>query len=240
MPGAWVQDDTNEDDSGASGTTIAKAFGSNVTAANLIAVWGGWGTIDTTVTCADTQSNSYTQKTKTWDDTNGQGHVQFYAANITGGANTVTITFGDSVTYRRIGVMEISGLQTASPDDGGALQVQAGGTTTDYYSSGNITTTVTDFCFGSWQDIGGSGATLTAGATPAFTLRQLNTSNIGAMETLASQAAATFDANFTASIGNRAFTGIMAFKEAAGGRTTKNTRAFPLGMDIGAGMWVHG
>ena len=26
----------------------------------------------------------------------------------------------------------------------------------------------------------------------------------------------------------------------AGGRTTKNTRAFPLGMDIGAGMWVHG
>ena len=32
----------------------------------------------------------------------------------------------------------------------------------------------------------------------------------------------------------------VAVPVSAGGRTTKNTRAFPLGMDTGSGMWVHG
>src|SRR3990167_8088160 len=215
MPGAWVQDDTNVVDAGS--TTIAKAFGSNVTAGNLIAVVVG-NEGDVTCTVADTLGNTYTQKTATYDASNGQKHFQFYAKDILGGACTVTATLSLSKQYRRLGIMEISGCDTTAPDDGGAAQVQAGGTTTDYYSSVNIATTVTDFVFGDIQDISGSGATLTAGATPAYTLREVDANSVIGMESLASQAAATFDANFTRSTaGNRSTTGVMAFKEAAAG-----------------------
>jgi len=214
MAGAWVQDDTNVAD--ATSTTIAKAFGSNVTATNLIAVVAGCGG-NQDATCADSLTNTYTPKTATYDAANDQKHFQWYAKNIAGGPCTVTVTFNATSKWRRLGIMEISGCDTAAPDDGGAAQVQAGNSAADYYSSGNIITTVTDFVFGGWQDIDGSGSTLTAGATPAFILREADATKVIAMESRASQAAATFDANFTSNVGWRAITSIMAFKETAAG-----------------------
>ena len=225
MAGAWVQDDTTVAQDGGSGVELtSKAFGANVTAGNLIAVMFGFG-LSGTPTCSDGLGNTYTLKTNTYDATNEQSHAQFYAKNITGGACTVTADANSgSAGYLRLGIMEISGCDTTAPDDGGAAAVQAGGTATDHYSSGNIITTVTDFVFGSTQNIAeaspGTG-TLTAGATPAYTIRETAGANVIGMETRASQAAATFDANFTRSVGHRSITGIMAFKETAGGASVR-------------------
>jgi len=69
---AWVQDETLVDDSSAS--TIAKAFGTNVTAGNLILVAVGYDS-DVTPTCTDSLGNTYTAYGKLWDATNVQGHA---------------------------------------------------------------------------------------------------------------------------------------------------------------------
>ena len=218
MPGAWVQDDSDlTQDNGGSFASVAKQFTNTTTSGNLVYVAAGCSG-NVTPTCADTQGDTYVLKTNTYDVGQTQSHFQFYAKNITGGTKTVTVTWGGNQAYNRLQIMEISGCDTSAPDDGGAAQRQAGGTTTDYYSSGNITTTATDFCVGSIQNLDeaspGSG-TLTAGATPAYTLRETAGTNVVGMETLAGQAAATFDANFTRDTTLSCITAMMAFKEAA-------------------------
>lgn len=119
--------------------------------------------------------------------------------------------------------MEVSGLEASASLEGSNAQAQAGATTTDYYSSGNITTANTSFVIGCSQNIAeatpGTG-TITAGATPAYTLRENGGTGIIVTETLASQAAGTFDANFTRNTAHRCITAVMAFKEAAAGGPT--------------------
>jgi len=217
MAGAWVQGNSSfaHDDSGGPYASTGVTFGSNCTSGNLIVVAFGFGGSGTP-TCADSQSNTYTRKTNTYDASYDQSHAQFFSANITGGANTVTVS--QSANYHRMAIGEVRGIQS-TPDDGGAGQVQAGGTSTDYYSSGNITTTTTDYVIGTTQNIGevhpGTG-TLTAGATPAYTKREDAGTGIIAIEDASSLASGTFDANWTRNTAHRCISGIMAFKESTG------------------------
>ncbi len=221
--GAFVQDDTLLVDDSSEASTIAKAFGSNTTSGNAIYVAAGTSGSIGSPSCSDSQSNTYTLKTNTYDATNGQSHIQFYAQNITGGACTVTVNFVDIHAYRRIYIGESSGGATTGLDAGGAAQVQAGSTGTDYYSSGDITTADAAFIWGAYQNINeaavGTGTT-TAGATPAYTIRENAGPSIMVGESIDSQAAGTFDANFTRSSGQRSITSIMAFKDAVGGGGT--------------------
>jgi len=219
MAGAFVQGAATaaQDDSG-SYTTDAVAFGSNCTSGNLITIECGCGST-ATPTASDSQSNTYTLQTNTYDATNNQSHFQFYAKNITGGANTVTVNWGALKSYNRLIIGEHSGLDTTAPLDQAAAQAQAGGTSTDYYSSGNITTSNTCYCVAGLQNIdeaGSSTDTVTAGATPAYTKRT-DEAGILTTETAASLASGTFDANFTRNVSRRCITGVMAFKESAGG-----------------------
>lgn len=220
MAGAFVQDASNvAQDNATNNASVSQAFASNVVAGNLIVVSAACGG-DTTASVTDSLGNTYTQKTSLYDATSSGKHFQFYAQNILGGACTVTVTWGVAENYNRLQIMEISGLDTTAPDDGGAVQVQAGGTSTDFYSSTNITTTTTDFIFGCQTNVAeatpGTG-TLIAGATPAYTLRGTAGTNIVGMETLASRVAGTFDANFTRNTAHRCITAVMAFKEVAAG-----------------------
>ncbi len=89
------------------------------TAGNLNVVAVGWNDTTSTVsTISDTRGNTYTLAV---GPTTGTGLRQsiYYAKNIAGGSNTVTVTFNQAATFVDVRVLEYSGLDTANPLDGG-------------------------------------------------------------------------------------------------------------------------
>ncbi len=215
--GALVQEATNIDDSGTQATTIVKAFTSNVTAGNMII--GGVGyNIDTTVSVSDTLGNTYTVSTVNSDIGNGQYQKTFYANSPIGGANTVTVTFGTSVAYRRLYISEYSGLATASPSDGGTGQFQTSpGTGANAITSGAIVTTVDgDLIWGITQNTAeadpGTG-TLVAGT--GYTQDGQVGTVIMRAEHKTQTTAGSVAATFTTSVDHRYLTNVLAFKVAS-------------------------
>ena len=217
--GALVQEATALNDSGVGATTIVRAFTSNITAGNMIIGAVGYGDVSTTVSVADTLGNTYTVSTVNADGGNLQYQRTFYANSSTGGANTVTVTFGTSVAYRRLYISEYSGLATASPNDGGTGQLQTSpGTGTDAITSGNIVTTVDgDLIWGITQNTSevdpGTG-TLVAGT--GYTQDAQVGTVIMRAEHKTQTTAGSVAATFTASIDHRLLTNILAFKVASG------------------------
>lgn len=107
---------TQKDTSGAS-TTLA--FGSNVTANNLlvVVVRAGNGTGSTiTVDDAAALNNSWSHGAINIDGTNGQSQQLWYTVNGTTGADTVKVTLNTSATIR-MAIFEYSGTATSSPLD---------------------------------------------------------------------------------------------------------------------------
>ena len=140
-------------------TTGALAFLSNVTAGNLIvvAVSHYIGDANHTISVTDSLSNTYQT------DISGVGagsyHVRlFYAMNIAGGANTVTVEVPDSSDLW-FTITEISGAATTSALD--ISGTASGGTATPTVS---ITTTVADTILFGIFNHEGSDRTLTPGA----------------------------------------------------------------------------
>ena len=134
---AHVQSTGNRDD--AAGTTIVKAFVSNVTAGNTIVVIAFCGTGVAISGITDSLGNTYTERVS-----GISGRLKVYEApNITGGACTVTVTFSDSVPYRAMSIHEYSGMvNTGAFDVGaGATASRAGSSATDGNYTDNITTT---------------------------------------------------------------------------------------------------
>ena len=146
--------------SGSSVTTLAQAFASNTAAAStIIVVATGVGTTVSSVT--DTQSNTFTQACA-----NGVSAV-FYAKNITGGADTVTVHFAGTATFSVLGIHEYAGLDTSSPlDQCGS----ATGTGTAMNSSNKTTMSANELIFGY-----GSVDNSVSGAGSGYTLRLNNT-----------------------------------------------------------------
>lgn len=109
---AFVQSDYNEGNG--SSTTIAQAFGSNVTAGNLLVAClcrdGGGNTVSVT----DSQGNTW-QRDEQLDSTQ---HIEIWST-IAGstGANTVTATFSSGQANRRLAIHEYSGVTTSSWKD---------------------------------------------------------------------------------------------------------------------------
>ena len=217
MAWAHVQTASNVEDSGATADTIAIAFASNNTAGNHIYVWGGCGGAATSISVADTLGNTYTQ-IEFLLDTSNQCMAHWYAQNILGGANTVTVTVPNKA-YRRIQISERSGLATTGSLDVFTKQAQASpGTGTDGATSTAVTTTVANACVvGAYQDVGGTQTTITAGTN--FTSRGTVAGLVGATEDRNLAVAGSVSATFTLSVNNRAITMMAAFKEAAGGAT---------------------
>jgi hypothetical protein len=171
---AWVQDDSNLDDTSALSTTIAKQFTAPVTTGNLIVVSLGWGTVDQVPTVTDNQGNTYTLIASSFGGTN-QGHAAYYAKNVVGGSVTVTANFSPAVAFRRLIISEYSGVDTVAPLDilSQFYQINVG-TGTDAVNSGNVAVSAAgSLVYGSTQDvkaISPGGTTLTAGT--GFTLRE--------------------------------------------------------------------
>jgi O-glycosyl hydrolase len=160
---ALVQQATNNT---AGATSLAKAFTANVTAGNLIVVAvSGWPT--PTINVTDSRGNAYAVASPIRQAAGSSFSAIYYAKNITGGADTVTVSANSSVQLSMV-IAEFSGLNTTAPLDG---NVSAAGTS-NTPSSGNVTpTTATDLLIGagthnlSTITSAGSGFTLIGVAT---------------------------------------------------------------------------
>jgi len=220
MAGTWVQDDTNIQDSGPH-ASVAKAFGSSVTANNHIVVTVCWGTQDLTagsgLVITDNQGNTYAEVLHNWD---GQGMATWWAKATTGGSITVTATFTPACSWNRFGIMEVSGLHASSPIGQTASNIQTSNSGTDGITSGSVTTgTANEFIYGVTQNIEDGGAALSAGTN--YTLRETITGIVFGMETRVLASAGSVAATFTwASGSHKTITHIVTFKEDGGGGET--------------------
>lgn len=170
MAPAFVQSKSNSSGSSPS-TTIAASFDSNVTESNLIYVGTKFYTpseSDDTeaqgTTCSDSQSNTYTQINTAFEDNIEVNSCDFYAQGITGGANTVTVTYPNAWGFRHLLIAEYSGVHTSSALDQSSVTADTTFTTgTDNTATSNITTTNDDaLVIGFLADAQGS-TTITAG-----------------------------------------------------------------------------
>jgi len=127
----YVQGDGTADDSFAA--TIGTAFPRPNIAGNLIVIaasWGGTNMSDVETSPADSLGNTYALITRKWDPMFHQGLGIWYVANITGGSNTVTVSFNPASSYRRIAVHEYAGVASVSPLDAMASQLSTSATPT--------------------------------------------------------------------------------------------------------------
>ena len=144
-----------------SASTIALAYGSNVTAGSGLVATIGWhcASAETISGVADSQTQTWTQAgtTRTVASLGGDWCIAvFYFANSAAGANTVTATISGSVDERTIAVHEYSGLATSSMLDQTTGQGQVDpGTGTDAVTSTAVTTTAAnELIFGATLAIG--------------------------------------------------------------------------------------
>ena len=120
-----------------SGTSIAIPYTSLQVAGNLnvVAVMSG-DTTSSISSITDSNGNTYTRAVGPTTTTGLQQSI-YYAKNIVGGSNTVTVKFNSSASSPNVNVLEYNGLSTSNPLD---VTAAASGSGT-IASSGSATTT---------------------------------------------------------------------------------------------------
>jgi prepilin-type N-terminal cleavage/methylation domain-containing protein len=114
--------------SGGGNSSVSVSFSSNNTAGNLIIVSVDWWTepgnatsVVTSVT--DSNGNAYTNAVGPIYDASPSGNQLWYAKNINGGANTVTVHFSPNISAdegnsgEALQILEYAGLNTSTPLD---------------------------------------------------------------------------------------------------------------------------
>lgn len=181
----------------------------------------------TTCTVKDSNNLSYTMVPNSsglLDGGNGNQAWMFYLApgSQTGGATSITATFGVSSSFVGITVQEWSGILSTSPLDGSNLSNVAGSLTP---TGTSITTTTSgDLIFAGVVPDGGSGGTITAGT--GYTLRNNPGPGDLADESQIQAAAGSISGSFhfTAAVASQL--GIMAFKPAVAVTTIVEAEQF--------------
>jgi lysophospholipase L1-like esterase/PKD repeat protein len=177
---------------------ISASFSNNTTAGHTIVVAGSTGS-PAISSVSDTQGNTFVQALA-----NGSSAI-YYAANIKGGADTVTANFVSSAGFSVIYIHEYSGLST-SPLDQTSSQ---SGTGTAVTSGAKTTTQANELIFGyasvdRYVQTGGTG----------FSVRQTAGGNMS--EDMIVSTAGTYSATFTQN-GSAGWTGLMATFAGTGG-----------------------
>lgn len=212
---AFVQTAASNNDAGA--TTIAQAFSARVTGGNTIIVAVSWDTSagGTSLTCTDTQNNTYANATNVNDATNSQALAVCYAPNVAGGNTTVTATFTGSATFRRIIVNEYSGIATTAPVDATRTNIAEGTAAIDNITSLAATTTVPgDLIFGAVMDDTNPNTSIDAGT--GFTRRNITSTQL-MVEDRTQPAAGSIAATATFGTAHRYLAHVVAFKAATAG-----------------------
>jgi len=177
VPGsiAFVQGNTGS--AGAGGSSINVAFSSNNTAGNLIVISSPWQSSGSpTASISDTEGNTYATAVGrlAHNLTNPFYSQIWYAKNIKGGANTVTITYSQSLAGVGAGadmeIDEYSGLDASNPFD---VSGSATGSSAAVSSSTSTTNAANELIVGLY---GGQGGTSSAGS--GFTLREASGNDI--------------------------------------------------------------
>ncbi len=197
------------------GTNIAKAFTSANTAGNLVVAAITWdaNTSGGSVTCSDTQANSYTTAVTQWDSANGQWLAVCYAPNVKAGANTVTATFGANRQFRRMVVSEYSNVAKTLPVDVTAKNVATGTTAANNITSTAATTTAAgDLIYGAVMD-DTSATAITAGT--GFTQRAFANNKDLATQDMIQSSAGSVASTQTFGAAHRYLAIMVAFKAAA-------------------------
>jgi hypothetical protein len=100
-----------------SGSSLAVAYPAAQTAGNLNVIAVMWGDTTSNVnSVTDSRGNSYALAVGP-TRTSGLTSAIYYAKNIAGGGNTVTVTFNQRAGWPNVNVLEYSGLDTANPLD---------------------------------------------------------------------------------------------------------------------------
>ena len=119
------------------GASLPVAYRVAQTAGNMNVVAVMWGDTTSTVSSVtDSQNNTYVLAVGP-TTASGLSSALYYAANIIGGSNTVTVTFNTTAAWPNVNVMEYSGLSTSNPLDVTSAGTGAGTTA----NSGSATTT---------------------------------------------------------------------------------------------------
>ncbi len=139
--------------------TVSIALSASTTAGDLILVGFDFGTT-TFSSLSDNQGNAFTQVGSEVATPGGAKTRLYYARNIRGGSETVTITLSGSTPYLEAYIDEYRGADPTSPLDGSAQRSGSAGSV----SSGNFTTTaaadlIAAFCVGDNSCSTGSGFT---------------------------------------------------------------------------------
>lgn len=177
-----------------SGTTIALAYGSNVTAGNLLVcyIYASHGISGV----ADSRSQTFTSAVNVTDNATYSLAI-FYYPNTTGGADTVTVTFLGAITYASLQCSEYSGVATSSPLDQTTSNSQTDpGTATDAVTSGNVTTTTNGQLILGWTVAVDGTSTVSAGTSYTGRTNVFgDTIHEDLVQTSAGSIAATFTTN---------------------------------------------
>jgi hypothetical protein len=194
-------------------TTSTLAFPSSNTAGNFIAVVIRGGLSSSQVfTVKDSNANTYKQAKQLGFTASVVTMAIYYAENIKGGANTVTVSMSVSGPWR-VAILEYSGVATSNSLDVAASATNQGTSA----NSGNVTTTGRgDLLLGSVATA--DSATFTAGAGYAirdFVPAQPNTKLIS--EDQIQSASGTASASATLSTSGNWGALLAAFKPASGG-----------------------
>jgi len=132
--------------------SVPIAFGVAQTAGNMNLVVVGWNDTTSTVSSvSDSRGNTYTQAGTTVTGT-GLRQAIYYARNIVGGSNTVTVGFNQAAAFADVRILEYSGLDPSSPLD---VTAGAAGTSSSPNSGAATTTAANELIFGAGITSGG-------------------------------------------------------------------------------------
>ena len=142
--------------------SVPVTFNAQQTAGNLNIVVVGWNDTSSTVSgVTDSRGNSYSQAGTMVTGT-GIRQAIYYAKNIVGGSNTVTVAFNQAAAYVDVRILEYSGIDASNPLD---VTAGAAGSGTAASSGAATTTSANELIFGAGTTtnaftVAGSGYTM--------------------------------------------------------------------------------
>jgi hypothetical protein len=193
-----------------SASSEALAFGSNTTASDIILVGFDFASGASFSSISDTQGNTFTEVGSQLTTPAGSGSRLYYAKNIKGGADTVTVRTAASTSSIKVQVVEYAGVSTTNPID-----IQAGNTgSAGSASAGGQTTVANDLIFGFLASDG------TGSAGSGFNSRSAANGNV-----IQDDAAGSAGWYFASGSSTSGWSMQMAALEPAGGGGTGSTPA---------------
>ena len=146
--------------SSAATNTLSLSFPANTTAGNIILIGFDFDTNSTPSSITDSEGNTFTEVGAQLTSPGGARSRVYFAKNIKGGANTITVSLSANSAWIELYISEYSGVDTVN-----SIDAQAGASgSAGPVSSGTAATTVAGdviygYCLGDWNCTAGSGFT---------------------------------------------------------------------------------